>query len=451
MKGLKKVALASAIAAVSAGAQAELKALDDSTMGEMTGQAGLTIDLETKWSISEFMYKDAGSVLITGIEHGGNTAATDYDGSGTAIQNSSYLDNIRMTIDVAGAGAVDGGGTLGTVPYTTYDNKLNYGFSEIGQLSGYMAFEEGNTSASAAAFQAAAASNFDSASSEYAEGKKTFGDGDLVIHWGFTDAFAAGGGLQAYKNGTGWDGSAMAGSLNNVEYGVARDVATRSVDFNFSIDAIGITDSSYVQGTNVSYDASGNLNEWESTAFTTGTDADASDTILISQLDIRGYLGPVDLHIENNGNGFGGNTGSGDADSKIYWDSYFRITDLDIYIDIAGLYLGDVQFHNDRGDTTGLNTTTDVSGNTVGAHSFGFAHSKRTIYAVKDTVVKLDSDANVNGSGNPEDFVDGLALNTEFKGDIDIGSLSFGDTGDSIGEIYMTDVYSDTRWTISAH
>jgi hypothetical protein len=45
MKGLKKIALASAIAAVSAGAQAELKALDDSAMGELTGQAGLTIDL----------------------------------------------------------------------------------------------------------------------------------------------------------------------------------------------------------------------------------------------------------------------------------------------------------------------------------------------------------------------------------------------------------------------
>ncbi|KZY59121.1 hypothetical protein A3752_12750 [Oleiphilus sp. HI0081] len=60
MKGLKKIALASAIAAVAAGAQAELKALDDSTMGELTGQAGLTIDLETKVSIGQFMYKDAG-------------------------------------------------------------------------------------------------------------------------------------------------------------------------------------------------------------------------------------------------------------------------------------------------------------------------------------------------------------------------------------------------------
>ncbi|TNC80189.1 MAG: hypothetical protein C9356_15580 [Oleiphilus sp.] len=448
MKGLNKIALVTAISAVSAGAHAELKALDDSTMGEMTGQAGLTIDLETKFSVSEFMYKDAGSVLITGIEMGGNTGANDFDGSGTAIQNSSYLDNMRMVIDVAGAGAVDGGGSFGSVAYTHEDNKLNYGFSDIGHLGGYMAYEEGNPDAG---YAAAYVDHFETTSGLYTDKKKTYGDGDLVIHWDATDLLAAGGGLQAYKNGSGWNGTDMTGSLNDLDYDVAMDVATRAVDFNFKIDAIGITDSSYVQGTNVSYDASGNLNEWTSTAFTTGTDSDTSDTILISQLNVNGYLGPEDLHIENNGNGFGGLTGSGDANSKIYLDVYFRITDLDIYIDIAGLYLGDVQFHNDRGDLTGLNETTDVSGNTVGAYSFGFAHSKRTIYAVKDTVVKLDSDANVNGSGNPEDFVDGLALNTEFKGDIDIGELSFGDTRDSIGEIYLTDVYTDTRWTISAN
>ena len=142
----------------------------------------------------------------------------------------------------------------------------------------------------------------------------------------------------------------------------ARNVATRAVDFNFQIDAIGLADSSYVEGTNVSYDINGDLNEWESTAFTTGTDADTTDTILISQLDIKGYYGPMDLHIENNGNGFGGNTGSGDADSKIFWDSYFRIEDLDIYIDIAGLLLEDVTINNDRGDLTGLNEVVLLDG-----------------------------------------------------------------------------------------
>lgn len=442
MKALRKLALATAITSISAGAYAELEALDDSTLETLTGQAGLTIDIETKVSISEFMYKDAGSVLITGIEMGGNLNALDYDGSGTQIQNSSYLDNLRMEIDVAGAGAPDRVWPSGA---TLFDNVLIYGTSEYGHLAAYMAYQAGALDPD---YLTTANNN-----GPYGPGDnlKTYGDGDLVIRWGATDLLAAGGGLQAYKNGSGWNGTDMTGDLVTLDFDVARDIVTRAVDFNFKIDAIGLTDSSYVQGTNVSYDASGNLNEWQSTAFSTGTDGDTTDTILISQLNVNGYLGPEDLHIENKGNGFGGNSGRGDADSKIYWDSYFRITDLDIYIDIAGLYLGDVQIHNDRGDLTGLNLTTDVSGNTVNAESMGFAHSKRTIYAVKDNVVKLDSEANVNSSGNLEDYVDGLALNTEFKGDIDIGELSFGDTRDSIGELYLTDITSDTHWTISAH
>lgn len=465
MKGLKKLALVSAIAAVSAGAQAELKALDDSAMGELTGQAGLTIDIETKWSIAEFMYKDAGSILITGIEMGGvqdaDAAAIGAltDGSGNAIGTGSYLDNIRMTIDVAGAG-VTTAGSLGTVPFVSADNTFDYGFSKISSLSAWHVFAQGNTDAG---LQAAAVSGFDSTTTTFGDRKKTYGDGDLVIHWSFNDVHAAGGGLQAYKDGTGWTSGGMTGSLATVSYADARNVATRAVDFNFQIDAIGLADSSYVEGTNVSYDVNGDLNEWESSAFTTGIDADTSDTILISQLDIKGYYGPMDLHIENNGNGFGGNTGSGDADSKIYWDSYFRIEDLDIYIDIAGLLLEDVTINNDRGDLTGLNSivlldgsgnvVTDGSGNPVfvNSGSFGFAHSKRTIYAIKDAVVQLNSLAGAGGSGNPADFVDGLALNTEFKGDISIGALKFGDTDQSIGEIHLTDVYSDTRWTISAH
>ena len=48
-------------------------------------------------------------------------------------------------------------------------------------------------------------------------------------------------------------------------------------------------------------------------------------------------------------------------------------------------------------------------------------------------------------------YVDGLALNTQFKGDIDIIHMSFGDTEESIGERYVTDLISDSRMTISAH
>ena len=112
-----------------------------------------------------------------------------------------------------------------------------------------------------------------------------------------------------------------------------------------------------------------------------------------------------------------------------------------MYLDIAGLQISDMQIHNERGDRSGLD----------GTSSFDFAHSIREIYAVKDAVVKLNSPGGVNGSNNYADYVDGIAINTRFKGDIDIGALSFGDTGQSIGQIFMTDVESDTRWVISAH
>ncbi|WP_197475741.1 hypothetical protein, partial [Oleiphilus sp. HI0043] len=113
------------------------------------------------------------------------------------------------------------------------------------------------------------------------------------------------------------------------------------------------------------------------------------------------YLGHKDIHIENNGNGFGatdtdgngrisaaeasdavtGSTGYGDANSKIHMDSYFNITDLDVYIDIAGVQINDLKIHNHRGDTSGLD----------GLNAFGFAHSMRDIYAVKDAVLDLGS------------------------------------------------------------
>ena len=121
----------------------------------------------------------------------------------------------------------------------------------------------------------------------------------------------------------------------------------------------------------------------------------------------------------------------GKADSRITWGTYFRVTDLDVYIDIAGLQIQDMEIHNERGDLTGLD----------GTSAFGFAHSIREIYAVKDAVLHLDQGG----------YVDGIAINTRFKGDIDINHLSFGDTGKSIGQIFLTDVESDTRWVISAH
>lgn len=451
MKGLKKIALVSAIAAASAGAQAELKALDDSAMGELTGQAGLTIDLETKVSIGQFMYKDAGSLFINDISIGGNANT----GDANLANDTDMLDNIRMNIDIAGSAAT-GENVLDRGLSDFYGAEglaalaLAYGAVDDGRLAGLAGGIEAN--AGGASLTQLEANNVQAApgvsvvqavagalGGTFVKGRVGIEDGDLLIHEIATDPLAALISADALIAGG-------ATALNGFSTQEVIDAAVTAVDFKYEIGAIGIADSSYQPGADLST---------------------AQTTTLISDLSIAGYLGHKDIHIENNGNGFGatdtdgngrisaaeasdavtGSTGYGDANSKIHMDSYFNITDLDVYIDIAGVQINDLKIHNHRGDTSGLD----------GLNAFGFAHSMRDIYAVKDAVLDLGSAAlhpagqTIQGGNTREGYVDGIAINTTSKFDLDIGSLSFGDTGTSIGEIYLTDVTNTTNWTISAH
>ena len=107
MKGLKKIALVTAVAAAPFAANAELKALNDSAMGNVTGQAGVTIELETKVSIGQFKYTDEGSFAVNDIVLGGagvvtNTTGADADGDGVA--DGTLLDQLKIDIDVADDG-----------------------------------------------------------------------------------------------------------------------------------------------------------------------------------------------------------------------------------------------------------------------------------------------------------------------------------------------------------
>ncbi|MCK0164038.1 DUF6160 family protein [Marinobacter sp. S6332] len=110
MKGLKKIALATAIAAAPFVAHADMQALDDSAMGNVTGQAGVTIELETKVNIGEFSYTDTdgygnetegGSFVVSDITIGGAAV-----GGGTDLINrdASLLDDLAIEIDVAANG-----------------------------------------------------------------------------------------------------------------------------------------------------------------------------------------------------------------------------------------------------------------------------------------------------------------------------------------------------------
>lgn len=100
MKGLKKIALATAIAAAPFAANAELQAMNDTAMGDVTGQAGVTIELETKVSIGQFKYTDEGSFAVNDIVLGGAGITAD----GAAASYGDLLDELKIDIDVADDG-----------------------------------------------------------------------------------------------------------------------------------------------------------------------------------------------------------------------------------------------------------------------------------------------------------------------------------------------------------
>lgn len=399
MAAFKILTLASAVSLISVGVCADTKLLGDSALQGVTGQAGLTIDVESQFEIGEFAYHDAGYLLIQGIRIGGNSMG---NGTGTG---GDLLDNLRLDLDLAGDGTEVG------------DNTLTYGFSAMREIA-QKYVDDGNVDGT---FASVASGFDDSRGGAAIDDKKVYDDGDLIIHFDFTDGWANEGGFGAYQ---------AANRFSTDDYTTAEGILEHSVDFRLEIDAIGLASSSYEVGTaGLDIDSNG------------PSEGAVGTTTLISQLSIQGYLGPEDLHLENKGNGFDGSgplgAGSGIADSKIYWSAYTKVTDLDMYIDIAGVQITDMEIHNERGDRTGLD----------GTSSFDFAHAIREIYAAKDVVLNMHPTSNVLA----DNYVDGIAINTRFKGDIDIGAISFGDTDESIGSIYITDIESTTNWTISAH
>lgn len=107
MKGLKKIALATAVAAAPFAAHADLQAMDDTAMSSVTGQAGVTIELETQVSIGQFRYTDEGSFAVNDIVLGGSGVA---GGPGTNLLDQLYID-IDVEADgdaVIHVGSLDG-------------------------------------------------------------------------------------------------------------------------------------------------------------------------------------------------------------------------------------------------------------------------------------------------------------------------------------------------------
>lgn len=336
MKGLKKLTLATAIAAVPFAAQADLKALDDSAMGNVTGQSGVTIELEAQVDVKEVAYQDDGFLAISGLSIGG--AALDANNDATTA-----LDDVKLYIDVAGAGGV-----------------ADTGAKAVGN-----AYLEGAAAQSGGAVSWTNSQDVDSATpgtaASYESTMPTVEDGDLVI-------------------------------------GI-RSVSGAPVDFGVGIDSVKLAKST----------ESSNLGDLGA----------GTGTTLVSDLQMTGLLGPIDIVIQEN-------------QEVMNVNAYFNASGT-LNAEFVGTYL-DFELHNSRGDdTNGLQIADGQGGLAVDT---SFAHAQ------------VDIGKAQNNAGD-----DALAFNVNnFSGDLDLTNIRMGSaTAPSIGDLYMTDLKVNAQMTVYGH
>lgn len=131
---MKKILLASCVAAISAGVNAELTPLSEYELHTVTGQAGIDIELDVGVSIGEVRYTDTevitqeiiqvdpdgdgvfedqiidvsdgdgGSLVISNIFLGGDETRTTLLGKPTSTPNTSNLDNLKFAVDIQSDG-----------------------------------------------------------------------------------------------------------------------------------------------------------------------------------------------------------------------------------------------------------------------------------------------------------------------------------------------------------
>jgi len=249
MKGLKKIALVSAIAAAPFAANAELTAMDDSAMSAATGQAGLTIDLTANVNIGEVAYQDAGFIAISDIKFGG--AGLTFAGNAAAAAAdpllndvSTVFDNVTMKIDVAGSTPdTYEFGLEAQLAQTLADS----GSADLGELmnkttSATQKLLVGGYAQWVGAGQQADVTSLDQLLPGGIE------DGDLVIHLGTTDS---------------WD------ETKEVVVGA---------DFGLTIGSIAL--------------------QKEADAANIGSFAGTATTTLVSGINLFGKIGPVDIIID---------------------------------------------------------------------------------------------------------------------------------------------------------
>ncbi len=331
MKGLKKIALVSAIAAASTAAHAELKAMDDSAMSAATGQAGITIDVNSfNMSIGEIQYKDEGSIFINGFKLGGagqsEMADTANNGSTKATFFNDSLDNLKVIIDVVGDAADAATIQHGLAKIDT---------SVVTGLTGSYQTTDTNTSVTTTTtFTNAVAADLAAYTAATNGGDPGINDGDLVI------------GLDAQNQGIAVDMGMVIGSV------VLGDSTT-----GYNKDSIG--------GDTV----------------TTGSDlaTGGANTVLMADTFLGGGIGPIDIVIDGQ---------NGGMDISAYFSLRGHIS-LPFIATKFGFAL-----HNNRGnDSLYTNVATDNSGGAAIYESSG-AHARILVSATDgDGLDRSDADS----------------------------------------------------------
>ncbi|TBW50785.1 hypothetical protein EZI54_17970 [Marinobacter halodurans] len=147
MTGLQRTALCLPLLVIPPCTLADIEALDDKSLSQVTGQSGVTIELATRIDLDRFSYIDEGSLSIYDL------SLSDPDGSA--------MDNMELTVDVAGDGEV-----------------LEHGFSEMARRANAGQLDTGNPDVADALARYAVGGSFG----------KQFNAGDAVIHLGPIDS-----------------------------------------------------------------------------------------------------------------------------------------------------------------------------------------------------------------------------------------------------------------------
>ncbi|MCP5161041.1 MAG: hypothetical protein H6999_09325 [Hahellaceae bacterium] len=346
--------------------EAELKPINETSLANITGQAGLTLEIDMRLDIGEISYRDEGYFALEDFAWGG----ADRTGNTGVTGN---FENWKMVIDIAGD-----------------SESLAYGFSELDQYH-----REVNSPDSA--WDTAILVNDD---------EQTYSEGDLVIHNTSTQLFDG----TRYDRDSDSDVALPGGptTLPGDSFSETMDDWRNSAPFAIKIGAVKLHDSSYTIGSKT-------------------TDG----TTLMSNFNAEVLTGPLDIIIQNRGNG----STNGIPDSKIIISDYFEISDLSATFDFLALSISGFKLHNRRGDTTGLNMNRGLDGiagtaDDVATESFGFAHAKWYMAAAPS-------------------FSKGIQIAGALKGDIDMPEIYVG--GTSIGSVFITDMLIESKMNIRGH